>query len=184
MYKGTSRQIANSKRNSSTWLNGKGMWILNREALWHGKKTLICSKGQLNSEWICEVIVSSKNYRDFCPGSLLKVSHFQNEFMKSSFLPKYEPKLTIHSEINWPLEGRAKISVIFGWDFGRNDVLINSFWIQLTFRATQQYSALCSANKKWAKFKSSSKKSSPPHFLDLDLNFQKTRCSFWRWLHI
>ena len=113
-------------------------------------------KGQSFSEWIYEVIVS----------------------------PKYEPKLTIHSEINWPLEGRAKISVIFGWEFGRNDVLINSFWIQLTFRATQQYSALCSANKKWAKFKSSSKKSSPPHFLDLDLNFQKTRCSFWRWLHI
>ena len=58
-------------------------------------------KGQLNSEWIYEVIVSSKiatkNYRDFCPGSLL--------------------------------EGRAKISVIFGCDFGRNDDLINSFWI-------------------------------------------------------
>ena len=49
-------------------------------------------KGQLNSEWIYEVIVSSKipakNYRDFCPRSLL--------------------------------EGRAKIFVIFGWDFGRN----------------------------------------------------------------
>ena len=31
-------------------------------------------KGQLNSEWIYEVIVSPKiptqNYRDFCPGSL------------------------------------------------------------------------------------------------------------------
>ena len=56
-------------------------------------------KGQLNSEWIYEVIVSSKiptkNYRDFCPGSLL--------------------------------EGRAEISVIFGWDFGRNDDLINPF---------------------------------------------------------
>ena len=49
-------------------------------------------KGQLNSEWIYEVIVSpkisTKNYRDFCPGSLL--------------------------------EGRAEIFVIFGWDFGRN----------------------------------------------------------------
>jgi hypothetical protein len=45
------------------------------------------------------VIISSKiptkNYRDFCPGSLL--------------------------------EGRAEIFVIFGWDFGRNDDLINSF---------------------------------------------------------
>ena len=59
------------------------------------------TKGQLNSEWIYEVIVSSKiptkNYRDSCPGSLL--------------------------------EGRAKIRVIFGWDFGRNDDLIDSFWI-------------------------------------------------------
>jgi hypothetical protein len=57
------------------------------------------AKGQLNSDWIYEVIVSSKiptkNYRDFCPGSLL--------------------------------DGREKISVIFGWDFGRNDELINSF---------------------------------------------------------
>jgi hypothetical protein len=25
------------------------------------------------------------------------------------------------------LEGRAEISVIFGWDFGRNDDLISSF---------------------------------------------------------
>jgi hypothetical protein len=25
------------------------------------------------------------------------------------------------------LEGRAEISVIFGWDFGRNNDLINSF---------------------------------------------------------
>ena len=58
-------------------------------------------KGQLYSEWIYEVIVSpeipTKNYRNFCPGSLL--------------------------------EGRAEISVIFGWDFGRNDDLINSLWI-------------------------------------------------------
>ena len=59
----------------------------------------LSSKGQLNSESIYEVIVSSKiptkSYRDFCPGSLL--------------------------------EGRAKISVILGWDFERNDDLINSF---------------------------------------------------------
>ena len=48
---------------------------------------------------IYEVIVSSKiptkNYWDFCPGSLL--------------------------------EDRTKISVVFGWDFGRNNDLINSF---------------------------------------------------------
>ena len=58
-------------------------------------------KGQLNSEWIYEVIVSpkmpTKNLKDFCPGSLL--------------------------------ESRAEILQIFGWHFGRNDDLINSFWI-------------------------------------------------------
>ena len=47
------------------------------------------AKGQLNSEWIYEVIVSpkmaTKNLKNICPGSLL--------------------------------EGRAKISVIFGWNF-------------------------------------------------------------------
>ena len=57
------------------------------------------SKGQLKSEWIYEVIVSAKiptkNYRDFCPGSLS--------------------------------EGSSEISVIFCWDFGRNNDLINSF---------------------------------------------------------
>ena len=58
-------------------------------------------KGQLNSEWIYEVIVSpkipTKNCRDFCPKSLL--------------------------------QGLAEISVIFGWDFGTKDDLVNSFWI-------------------------------------------------------
>ena len=60
---------------------------------------IVFVKGQLNSEYIYEVIVSpkipTKNYRNFCPGSLL--------------------------------EGRAEISVIFGWYFGRNNDLINSF---------------------------------------------------------
>ena len=64
-------------------------------------QTYLLTKGQLNPIWIYEVIISpkipTKNYRDFCPGSLL--------------------------------EGRAEICVIFGWDFGRNDDLINSFWI-------------------------------------------------------
>ena len=62
---------------------------------------LVFIKRQLNSKWIYEVIVSSKiptkNYRDFCPGSLS--------------------------------EGRAEIWKKFGWHFGRNDDLINSFWI-------------------------------------------------------
>ena len=72
--------------------------------MWTNSYDSELDKGQLDSEWIYEVIVSpkmpTKNYQDFCPGSLL--------------------------------EGRAEILVIFGWHFGRNDDLINSFWIQLT----------------------------------------------------
>ena len=72
--------------------------------MWTNSYDSELDKGQLDSEWIYEVIVSpkmpTKNYQDLCPGSLL--------------------------------EGRAEILVIFGWHFGRNDDLINSFWIQLT----------------------------------------------------
>ena len=35
------------------------------------------------------------------------------------------------------LEGRAEIWEIFSWHFGRNDDIINSFWIQLTFRTAK-----------------------------------------------
>ena len=70
-------------------------------AEWLKEVGLEIPKGQLNSEWIYEVIVSpkmpTKNLKDFCPGSLL--------------------------------EGRAEILQIFGWHFGRNDDLLNSFWI-------------------------------------------------------
>ena len=59
------------------------------------------AKGQLNSEWIYDVIVypkmPTKIFKGFCPGSLL--------------------------------EGRAEILKIFGWHFGRKDDLKNSFWI-------------------------------------------------------
>ena len=61
------------------------------QGLWNRKgHEVVIAKGQLNSEWKYEVIVSpkfpTKNYKDFCPGSLL--------------------------------EGRAEISLIFGWDLG------------------------------------------------------------------
>ena len=66
------------------------------------------AKGELNSEWIYEVIVSpemqNKSFKVFCPESLL--------------------------------EGGAEILKIFGWHFGGNDDIINSFWIQLTFNET------------------------------------------------
>ena len=58
--------------------------------------------------------------------NLIKVSKIQNEFKRSSFLPKSQPKITDFCCISL-LEGRAEISVIFGWDFGRNDDLINPF---------------------------------------------------------
>ena len=44
---------------------------------------------------------------------IVKVRQFQNEFMKSSFLPKYERKI-------------VKISALRFY-FGRNDDFINSF---------------------------------------------------------
>ena len=77
----------------SPWANilHPSVWLplfINIWSSWHQT-----TKGQLNSEWIYEVIVCpkilAKNYRDFCPGS-------------SS-------------------EGWAEIFVIFGWDFGTND---------------------------------------------------------------
>ena len=54
---------------------------------------------------------------------VLKVSYFQNEFMKSSFLPKYERMIvSISALCN---EGR-KPDNFFSY-FGRNDDFINSF---------------------------------------------------------
>ena len=71
--------------------------------LWYDKpdyiieQVIVCTKGLFNSEWIYEVIFSSKiptkNYKDFCPGRLL--------------------------------EGRAKLSVVFGWDFGPHKFILN-----------------------------------------------------------
>ena len=82
-------------------------------------------KGQLNSEWIYEVIVSpkkpTKNYKDFCPTKQTRiVVLFFGDFLVivGSFFG-YAPCLF----------GKAEIFVIIGWHFGRNDDLINSFGI-------------------------------------------------------
>ena len=64
---------------------------------------------------------------------LLKVSKFQNEFMKSSFLPKYERNIVRISTLCSVPYYRAEILTIFCWYFGRNDDFINSFWDLLTF---------------------------------------------------
>ena len=53
----------------------------------------------------------------------LKVSFFQNEFKKSSFLPKYERKIVRISALC--SEGRNPNNLLF--DFGRNDDFVNSF---------------------------------------------------------
>ena len=53
---------------------------------------------------------------------LCKVSEFQNEFIKSSFLPKYEQKLSRFL----PSLLKAETPTIFCSNFGRNDEFINS----------------------------------------------------------
>ena len=53
---------------------------------------------------------------------LLKVSYFQNEIMKSSFLPKYERKTVRISALSCVV--RAEIMTIFCSHFGRHDDFI------------------------------------------------------------
>ena len=52
--------------------------------------------------------------------TLLKVSKFQNEFMKSSFLPKYEPKIVRISACSMARAGQKSLQY-----FGRNNDFIN-----------------------------------------------------------
>ena len=78
-------------------------------------------KGQLNSEWIYEVVISpkiqTKNCKDFCPTIQTRIVALFLVSVGSFF--GYDPCLF----------GRAEILVILGLHFGRNDDLINSFWI-------------------------------------------------------
>ena len=81
-------------------------------------------KDQLNSEWIYDVIVSpkmqTKNYKNFCLTKqtriVAKTAYTHQKITKKKY---YDPCLY----------DRAEILVIFGLHFGRNDDLINSFWI-------------------------------------------------------
>ena len=54
---------------------------------------------------------------------VVKVRQFQNEFMKSLFLPKYEQKIVGISSLS--CEGKNLDNFLLY--FGRNDDLINSF---------------------------------------------------------
>ena len=70
--------------------------------------------------------MQTKNYKDFCPYKQSRIItyffwQFFGEFREFFF--GYDPCLF----------GRAEILVIFGLHFGRNDDLINSFGISLTF---------------------------------------------------
>ena len=62
---------------------------------------------------------------------VVKVSKFRNEFMKSSFLPKYEQKVVRISA--FATQGRSPDNSYFG----RNDCFINSFWNLLTLTSAQ-----------------------------------------------
>ena len=80
-------------------------------------------KGQLNSEWIYEVIVfpnANQKLQGFLPYQTNKDRSQKNCLQ----LPKNHQKKCYDS----CLYGRAEILVIFGLHFGRNDDLINSFW--------------------------------------------------------
>jgi hypothetical protein len=60
---------------SKTIAKGVQTKIRSKTASWDIQDISALAKGQLNSEWIYEVIVSpkiaTKNFKDFCPGSLL-----------------------------------------------------------------------------------------------------------------
>ena len=59
---------------------------------------------------------------------VIKVSEFQNEFMKSSFLPKYEPNIVRISALHCTVPRyRAEILTTFCSYLGRNNDFINSF---------------------------------------------------------
>ena len=70
--------------------------------------------------------ISSRDFSahvNFCVKQL-KVSYFQNEFMKIKLLPKNERKIARISAL-WV---RAEILAIFRSFFGRSFIFINSFW--------------------------------------------------------
>ena len=94
---------------------------------WHSHFILILKtdKGQLNSEWIYEVIVS--------PKMLTKKFPYCCTTKQTRIIAKKLPTLTKKSPqkncYDLCLFGRAEIWKNFGWHFGRNNDLINSFWI-------------------------------------------------------
>jgi hypothetical protein len=91
---------------------GKPMKWLTYKHKW--QETIFGFKGQLNSEWIYEVIVSpkiqTKNYKDFCHTKQTRIVAKK----KLPTLTKKSPKKVLPSF----LFGRAEILVISGLHFG------------------------------------------------------------------
>ena len=86
---------------------------------------LSTSKGQWNSEWIYEVICLSQNANLKLQGFL----SYQTNKDCSQKMTYSHQKITRKKCYDPCLYGSAEILVIFGLHFGRNDDLINSFWI-------------------------------------------------------
>ena len=84
------------------------------------------TKGQLNLELIYEVIISPKmqtwNYKNICPTK-------QTRIVAKKKTAYTHQKITKKMCYDPCLYGRAEILEIFGFNFGRNDDLMNSFWI-------------------------------------------------------
>ena len=74
------------------------------------KFRVIQAKGQLNSEWINEVITSpemqTQNYNDFCPTKQTKD--------RSTFFVEFLVSVQVFFDYDPCLFGRAEILVIFG----------------------------------------------------------------------
>ena len=109
---------------------------------WDGGENRLSSKGQLNSEWIYEFIVSpkkqTKNYEDFCPTIQTKTvaPFFGDSLVNVGSFFGYDPCLF----------GRAEILVILVLHFWGNDDLISSFWIWLTFSCERpKFKSSCNA---------------------------------------
>ena len=89
---------------------------------------MICRTTAHRKRLVCTAFVAQWGqyhfYKEFVFQFLLKVSYFQNEFMKIKLLPKNERKIARISAL-WV---RAEILAIFHSFFGRSFIFINSFW--------------------------------------------------------
>ena len=85
---------------------------------------------------VCKMVINSLFFIQLCNfvDRGVKVRKFQNGFMKSSFLPKYEPKIIRISSLQYDTVQGSSYS-------GRNNDFINQFGNLLTFSEVR--SAFC-----------------------------------------